>query len=433
MRQFSYGKKKHKGRKIFFLTLFCFLVIVGGMYGVRYVKHSYSPDRYGSYSWTKGETAFDLSLFDAENLYIDEDAETLRIMQIADPQLKIGLLSKDRKTYDCLDRALAAEKPDIAVVTGDLTLSVFTYDAYREFAEFMEERGQYWTVVYGNHDSQFDCSKYTLCQLLSGYDHCLFNPGPDNIKGESNFLINVYRGKDAAVPAYSLVMLDSGMYPEDGDVALTDWVYDWFGEDQIDWYRWAVSGLQALNPDIQTSVFYHIPTKETAEMYYADLFANGKEIPAAIDVSTLRECSDVEGVIRESDKNETELMDEGYLAGIFYQGKNTGLFDAMKELGSTKSVFYGHDHANNQRGYYDGIYLCYGRCSGYHTYPFFDHPNFLTKLFGLTERVLTNGELWVDEDGNQMEKGVTLIEIGVGDDNYGALSVLDREDSDFNK
>lgn len=429
MRNYSYGKKKHTGLKIF-LFILALLLVAAGIYGVRYLIHTRSEDNYGSYSWIKGETAFDLSLFQGQNLYIDENAETLKIMQIADPQIKLGFFAKDKKTYDLLDRALAEEKPDIAVVTGDLTLSVFTYDAYREFADFMEERQQYWTLVYGNHDAQFDCSKYTLSKLLAEYDYCLFDPGPDNIKGESNFLINVYRGEDT-VPSYSLVMLDSGMYPDGEDLALTDWVYDWFGEDQIDWYRWAIEGLQALNPDIETSLFYHIPTKETAEMYYADLLADGKEIPEAIDKTELLECRDVEGVIRESDKIETELMDDGYLVGIFYQGKNTGLFDAVRELGSTKTIFYGHDHVNNQRGYYGGVYLCYGRCAGYHTYPFFDHPNFVTKLFGLTEKVLTNGELWTDEDGNQMEKGVTVIEIGVSDSNYGAFIVTDREGSEY--
>ncbi len=429
MRNCSYGKKKkHTGAKVL-LAILVILLVAAAVFGARWAIHSYAPDSYGSYTWIKDETAFDLSLFAQQNLYIDENAETLKIMQIADPQIKIGFLSKDKKTYDLLDRALAEEKPDIAVVTGDLTLSIFTYDAYREFADFMEEREQYWTLVYGNHDSQFDCSKYTLSQLLAEYEYCLFDPGPENIKGESNFLINVYRGKDATVPAYSLVMLDSGMYPEAENVALTDWVYDWFGEDQIDWYRWAIEGLQALNPDIETSLFYHIPTKETAEMYYADLLAKGEEIPEAIDETELLECHDVEGVIRESDKVESETMDEGYLVGIFYQGMNTGLFDAVRELGSTKTVFYGHDHVNNQRGYYGGIYLCYGRCAGYHTYPFFDHPNFITKLAGLTEKVLTNGELWTDENGEQMEKGVTVIEIGVGGSNYGTFTVTDREDS----
>ena len=144
----------------------------------------------------------------------------------------------------------------------------------------------------------------------------------------------------------------------------------------------------------------------------------------------------VSGVVRESDKKDNECVygDDGYTVGIYYQGNAEGVtdhpdvFKYIKDLGSTTALFCGHDHVNTLKGYYDGVYLGYGLCCGYHTYPFFDHEFFLTKWLGLSDKVLYNGDLWTDEQGNRLEKGVTVITVDMSD-NYGALAVADNPDS----
>ena len=413
------------------------ILIFAAVFGIRWGIHSKkSNEPYGSYEFNKDSTEFDLDLF--PSLVVDKDADELKIMQIADPQIKFGNITRDRKTMKLLDKAIKKEKPDICVVTGDLTLSVFTYDAFKYFANFMEERHQYWTFTYGNHDAQFDCSKYTLYKLLSKYDYCLFDRGPSNIYGESNFLVNIFKGsKSADNLIYSLVLLDSGMYPESENVALSDWVYDWIKQNQMDWYDWAMKGLQALKPDIQSSMFFHIPLKEFANMYYLnELSKNANAVVPDFVKNELFgkiEISEVKGVIKESPKTDTELVygDEGYNVGIFYQGNAEGVtdhpnvFEYIKNSNCTKALFCGHDHVNNLKGYYDGIYLGYGLCCGYHTYPFFNNP----KIF--TSKVLYNAKLWTDENGNQMEKGVTVIQVKLDNADYGKLTVNDRLNSYF--
>lgn len=419
------------------------------VYGIRWAVHSKTVETYGEYVFAQVKEQFDadnretFNAADFLNLFpsisIDENAESVKIMQIADPQIKFGSWTRDVKTMDLLDRAIKAEQPDICVVTGDLTLSVFTYDAFKYFADFMEERQQYWAFVYGNHDSQFDCSKHTIYTLLTKYKYCLFNRGASDIYGESNYLVNVFKGeKKAENLAYSLVMLDSGMYPEAENVALTDWVYDWIHQSQMDWYEWAIKGLQTIKADIQSSMFFHIPLKEFANMYYINEQSKGNEIPQAVkDALPNVTVSDVTGVVRESDKKDSEYVygDDGYTVGIYYQGNAEGVtdhpdvFKYIKELNSTKGVFCGHDHVNTLKGFYDGVYLGYGLCCGYHTYPFFDREFFLTKWFGLSDQVLWNADLWTDEKGNKMEKGVTVITVDMTSSGYGALNVVDRPDS----
>ena len=412
------------------LVLLAILLALAAFFYVRARIHQGGPDTFGAYEFQE-DGAFDLALFAGENLYLPEGHGQLRIMQLADPQIKFGFMTHDRKTMDLIDRAITAENPDICVVTGDLTLSLFTYDAYRYFADFMEEREQYWTITFGNHDSEFDASKYTLATLLSEYQYCLFSTGPSNVKGVSNFPINVYVG-DSTVPSYSLIMMDSNMYPENGESDLATWAYDCFGEDQIAWYRWVTEGLRAINPEIQSSLFFHIPTVETAEMYYANELLLGREIPDAIDPSVFHEISGVTGTVCEADKEADVTVDEGYTVGIYYQGKNTGLYDTVRELGVTRAMFYGHDHVNTLSGYYGGIYLGYGLCCGYHTYPYFESSNLLTDLLSLSDQALYSGDNWVDINGNKLEKGVTMIEISLSD-NYGSLTVTNVFDRDLSE
>ena len=39
---------------------------------------------------------------------------------------------------------------------------------------------------------------------------------------------------------------------------------------------------------------------------------------------------------------------------------NSGLFDKVVELGSTKAIMFSHDHTYNSRILYKGVYLMYG-------------------------------------------------------------------------
>ena len=66
------------------------------------------------------------------------------------------------------------------------------------------------------------------------------------------------------------------------------------------------------------------------------------------------------------------LWDTGVCFGykfekVCFQGKDTGLFKAMKDVGIS-AMFCGHDHTNDYEGTWEGVDLCYGRGSGYGAY-----------------------------------------------------------------
>jgi hypothetical protein len=161
-------------------------------------------------------------------------------------------------------------------------------------------------------------------------------------------------------------------------------------------------------------------------MYYANLGEN-----SPVDITSLLPVRDVSGTVCESEKDPEECIDEGYTIGIYYQGENTGLYELAKQYGSTTAMFVGHDHANTLRGFYGDIYLCYGRCTGYHTYPLFEKANWLTDLLGVSDDAYFNQEMWKDENGMPYEKGVTILDVSLADATYGEFTVYDKADSEL--
>jgi hypothetical protein len=53
---------------------------------------------------------------------------------------------------------------------------------------------------------------------------------------------------------------------------------------------------------------------------------------------------------------------------VYAQDEDTGMFAAIVEHNKTKGVFVGHDHLNDFSVMVDGIYLAYGRITGFNAY-----------------------------------------------------------------
>ena len=176
-------------------------------------------------------------------------------------------------------------------------------------------------------------------------------------------------------------------------------------------------------------MFVHMPFRAYVDMY--DGIQNGS-------VTNYSGFVGEEGWTFENPYNNTKTE----MPGIYCQGGNLSanyngggynMYDKIVSLGSTKTVLCGHDHLNTLRGVdSNGVLLAYGRCCGYHTYPFFKDKNDLPFLHDILRNVLGYNDaqlyfdLWVDPDtGKQMEKGVTVAEIDLSEDNYGATEIYD--------
>ncbi len=237
-------------------------------------------------------------------------------------------------------QSVQLHNPDLVVLGGDNIFSLSSvYDAlgnvslktYRTIAELFEELNVYWTLTFGNHDSESAKNKYDFLEVVSKYSHFVGGKesGPlhetlivEAENGESdyvsNFLIPIYvsNGNDF-VPAYNVFIMDSGSYDyvnkNDGYRAITS--------KQTEWYAKKVN----LNANIPSIMFSHIPFRECN-----GAFLNGDGI--------------------------------GVWSGVSPSYLENHILKKIMELKNTKATFFGHNHMNSWTGYYesDGYKLMMG-------------------------------------------------------------------------
>jgi len=231
-----------------------------------------------------------------------------KVLQITDVHI-LNNAKKDQKAFRTITQMIEASRPDIIVVTGDITSEDENMRAFRTFGEFMESFKIPWGFVYGNHDAETrrTHTKTQLSEYLESLEYCFFDRGPEDVDGEGNYYYNVT--DDSGKIIMSLMMMDSNMYYRD-PVTGQDDGYDCFHENQIAWYEKTIKSIaQNVNGDenqvVPSLAFFHIPMRE-------------------------------------------------YLTGY--------------ELGSTKGCFAGHDHMNNYTVDYQGIRLAYGYSCDHNIY-----------------------------------------------------------------
>jgi 3',5'-cyclic AMP phosphodiesterase CpdA len=285
--------------------------------------------------------------------------DDFKVVQLTDVHIGGGFMSikKDNKALNAVATMISEEKPDLVVVTGDISYPVpFQAGTFNNksgaklFADLMEQLGVYWCLAYGNHDTEAYSyySRESLSEFYGSdnYPHCLFQSGPDDVDGYGNYAVNVKNTKGEITQ--TLFMLDSHSYV-DNDYFGILWKYDTIHGNQIDWYKETVENLTSENNGVtpKSLVFFHIPITE-----YSDAWNEYK------------------------DNNYQDTANVQYLFGkvgekaelIYSSDYNYGFFDTIKELGSTQGLFCGHDHLNNFELMYQGVELVYGYSIDYLAY-----------------------------------------------------------------
>lgn len=292
-----------------------------------------------------------------------------KVVQLTDIHLGAGFMSfkKDAMALNAVAAMVTAEKPDLVIVTGDISYPVpFQAGTFNNktsakmLAELMDELGVYWTLCYGNHDTEAYSfySREDLSALYSSdkYKYCLFQAGPEDVSGSGNQIINIKNSK--GVITQSLYLLDSHSYT-DGDIFGAMWKYDNIHADQIEWYKENVLKYNKLNAaackeagvkgdtEVKSAMFMHIPLTEYRDAWY-EYADNGFKDTLNVQL--------VYGTAGESNK-------------VVYCGINDDdMFETIQKLGSTQGVFCGHDHKNNFSLLYKGIRLTYGMSVDYLAY-----------------------------------------------------------------
>lgn len=292
-----------------------------------------------------------------------------KVLQLTDVHIGGGWMSlkKDSMAINAVAAMVTAEKPDLVIVTGDISYPVpFQAGTFNNkisakiFAQLMDSLGVYWTMTMGNHDTEsysyFSREQIGALYESDEYKYCIFEKGDEKTDGVGNQVINI-KNSDGII-TQSLFTFDSHSYT-DGDYFGIAWKYDNIHENQIQWYSDTLDELNSQNnsvykklglteqSNIKSLAFFHIPLTEMKDAW-DEYCENGCKDTDDVKL--------VYGVAGETGK-------------VVYCGMHEdNLFEAMLDKNSTQGVFFGHDHKNNISFNYKGICLTYGMSVDYLAY-----------------------------------------------------------------
>jgi hypothetical protein len=230
-----------------------------------------------------------------------------------------------------MERVLDVERPDLAVLTGDVIDGARAGDpvaAWAAAAGPIVSRGLPWAAVFGNHDDEGRATRADLLAIQRALPGCLSRRGPRSLPGIGNYVLPLAGSRGGASPAAHLCFLDTHAYAPEGAGT-----YAWVAHEQVAWYRRTAarrSAGRALPPP--ALLFLHIPLPE-----YATAWEQG---------------------LRHGSRHEP----------VCGPALNSGLFAALHERREVLGVFAGHDHVNDFEAELLGVRLCYGRATGYNEY-----------------------------------------------------------------
>ncbi|MBQ7343698.1 MAG: metallophosphoesterase [Clostridia bacterium] len=258
------------------------------------------------------------------SITVDKDSRVLS----SDEGVRILVLSDlQGSNYIELSWAFAAAKetvrrakPDLILTTGDNFGNDVSLRHLDAFVRFMDSFGLPWGVVFGNHDYNPSFTMEEYCEALEESENGIFYSLP--IDGSySNYS---YRLRIGGEDVFSLIFMDNA------DSAFT--------ENHTAWYEETVkAGVGEDGSYLPSFVFFHRPLNES--VVAAEEYARDGGIGSGLIVDEVRS-----------------------------EGGSSGLFDKAVELGSTRAMFYGHDHRNSAHISYRGIDLCYSLKTGITVY-----------------------------------------------------------------
>lgn len=246
-------------------------------------------------------------------------------------------------TEHTIKSVLEIEKPDLAILTGDIVTSDPALEGWKSIIRIFEEEKMRFDVTMGNHDAEY-LDKQTIYDLLVKSPYFVGSHGPKEIKGCGNHVLPIYGSKQSDKVASLLYCIDSNDYPETEDLGH----YDWIHFNQIEWYRDQSKNFTAGNggEPLPALAFFHIALPE-----YRHLI--GKK-------TTWGRC------------------DEGDACAA---DVNSGMFASFVDCKDVMGVFVGHDHDNDFLGQEKNIVLAYGRVTGKDAYGEFIRGGRVVELY----------------------------------------------------
>lgn len=237
--------------------------------------------------------------------------------------------AKCAETAATIRAVLKAERPDLAVLSGDVVTDDPAIEGWKAVVGIFDEAEVPFVVTMGNHDAEY-MTKDDIYDFLLKSPYYVGTKGPEEITGCGNCVIPVYGSLKKDKVEALLYCMDSNDYQPNKLYG----AYDWIHFNQIDWYRKQSARFTAGNGGnpVPALAFFHIPLLE-----YNELAGDGKTFGNALE-------------------------------GVASSRVNSGMFSSFIEMKDVMGVFVGHDHDNDYIGIDKGIALGFGRVTGTDAY-----------------------------------------------------------------
>lgn len=246
-----------------------------------------------------------------------------------------------------LNKLISKTNPDLITVSGDLSYAG-QYKSYECIAQLLDSYKIPWAPVWGNHDNQGGVDVVNKqVEILKESPYLVYEEGNPDI-GNGNYTIAICEND---VIVYGIIMMDSHdrmeYVDESGDKSLK-WAHLY--PNQLNWYKEQIK----LIGGAKSMLITHIP-----------IYAYNRAIEAAWNKEYDRKS------ISPTDSANEKYWNDGYKTsfGVCHEAicsypSDEGMFDVIKELGSTDTVLVGHDHVNNFVISFNDINLAYGLKTG---------------------------------------------------------------------
>ena len=249
---------------------------------------------------------------------------------------------KCAETAASVRAVLAAEHPDLAVLSGDVVTYDPAMEGWKQIVSIFEEAKVPFVVTMGNHDAEY-LTKDEMYDFLLKSPYYAGAKGPKEIMGCGNCIIPLYGSTIKDKVEALFYCIDSNDYHANKLYG----AYDWIHFNQVQWYRQQSAKFTEANggKPLPALAFFHIPLPE-----YKEIVGDGKTYGSAKE-------------------------------GIAGSAINSGMFASFIEAQDVMGVFVGHDHDNDFIGIHKDIALGFGRVTGADAYGSLQRGARIIKLY----------------------------------------------------
>lgn len=249
---------------------------------------------------------------------------------------------KCAETAATVRAVLAAEHPDLAVLSGDVVTYDPAMEGWKQIVSIFEEAKVPFVVTMGNHDAEY-LTKDEMYDFLLKSPYYAGAKGPKEIMGCGTCIIPLYGSTIKDKVEALFYCIDSNDYHPNKLYG----AYDWIHFNQVQWYRQQSAKFTEANggKPLPALAFFHIPLPE-----YKEIVGDGKTYGSAKE-------------------------------GIAGSAINSGMFASFIEAQDVMGVFVGHDHDNDFIGINKDIALGFGRVTGADAYGSLQRGARIIKLY----------------------------------------------------